>query len=96
MGYREFVDDAGDVWKVWDVKPMVRNSPARGVEMASVDASEGARHVQPGYGNGWLAFQSDEASRRLRPIPKNWEITGEYSLRKYLSHAAAVRQQRSE
>lgn len=94
MGYREFVDEDGSTWKVWDVKPEPRYVPGREVDAGGSAAAEGPRHVAPGWGHGWLAFQSDEASRRLRPIPSGWETTGEYSLRNYLRHAAAVRAQR--
>ena len=94
MGYREFVDDAGSVWKVWDVKPEPRYTPGREVDTGGTVTADGLRHVPPGWGNGWLAFQSEEAIRRLRPIPRGWETTGEYSLRDYLRHAATVRQQR--
>jgi hypothetical protein len=82
------------VWKVWDVKPEARYRPGRELDLGSTITADGPRHVAPGWGNGWLAFQSDEASRRLRPIPNGWETTGEYSLRTYLRHAAAVKQQR--
>jgi hypothetical protein len=97
MGYREFVDDDGSKWKVWDVKPEPRYTPGRELDAGSSAtlADEGPRHVVPGWGNGWLAFQSDEANRRLRPIPRGWETTGEYSLKTYLRHAAAVRQRDS-
>ena len=91
MGYREFVDEDGSTWKVWDVKPEPRYVPGRELDASSTMTADVPRHVAPGWGHGWLAFQSEEASRRLRPIPSGWETTGEYKLRTYLQHAADVR-----
>ena len=91
MGYREFVDEQGLVWRVWDVKPEARHAPNQDPQAASNMTPEGPRHVAAGWGNGWLAFQSDVATRRLRPIPKRWEITGEFTLRDYLRNAQTVK-----
>ena len=89
MGYREFVDEIGAIWRVWDVKPQARTTPGR--EVQAVSNSDGPRHVAAGWGQGWLAFQSDVETRRLRPIPGRWEITGEHSLRKHLRNALEVK-----
>ena len=94
MGYREFVDDLGSMWKVWDVKPRARYSPDRQLEAVS-GTEEEPRPVAPGWGNGWLAFQSEQSTRRLRPIPDRWEITGEHSLQNYLRKAAEVKPRES-
>lgn len=91
MAYREFVDDSGLTWKVWDVKPAARHTPAVPIEAVGNSNNDGLRHVAPGWASGWLAFQSEETSRRLRPIPRNWETTGEFKLRDYLRNADPVR-----
>lgn len=88
MGYREFADDDGQMWKVWDVKPevRVRTPPEGGIRLhnglSQVENTPG--HVTPGWEAGWLAFQCDNSSRRLRPIPNGWETTNEEKLRFFL------------
>jgi NADH:ubiquinone oxidoreductase subunit len=51
-----------------------------------------AGHVAAGWEHGWLAFQSGESSRRLRPIPREWETTSEANLRLYLRKAIESKQ----
>ncbi len=59
MGYREFVDDAGTMWRVWDTHPV---------------AASTLRTVSPNYAGGWLTFESEIERRRLTPIPAGWEV----------------------
>ena len=59
MAYREFVDDAGALWRVWDTHPV---------------AASTLRTVSPSYAGGWLTFESESERRRLAPIPPEWEI----------------------
>src|SRR5687767_14456543 len=59
VGYREFVDDAGTFWRVWDTYPVAANT---------------LRAVSPNYAGGWLTFESDAERRRLAPIPPEWEF----------------------
>ncbi len=59
MGYREFVDDVGTMWRVWDTHPV---------------AASTLRTVSPSYAGGWLTFECESERRRLAPIPAGWEI----------------------
>lgn len=59
MAYREFVDDAGALWRVWDTHPV---------------AASTLRTVSPSYAGGWLTFESETERRRLAPIPAGWEL----------------------
>src|SRR5687767_2312859 len=59
VGYREFVDDLGAMWRVWDTHPV---------------AASTLRTVSPTYAGGWLTFESESERRRLAPIPTGWEI----------------------
>ncbi|HJR65206.1 MAG TPA: hypothetical protein VJ802_02170 [Gemmatimonadaceae bacterium] len=59
MAYREFVDNAGTMWRVWDTYPVAANT---------------LRTVSPSFAGGWLTFESDTERRRLAPIPAGWEI----------------------
>ena len=59
LAYREFVDNAGTMWRVWDTYPVAANT---------------LRTVSPSFAGGWLTFESDTERRRLAPIPAGWEI----------------------
>ena len=58
MAYREFADDGGTLWRVWDTHPMAANA---------------LRNVVPSYAGGWLTFESSGERKRLAPIPPEWE-----------------------
>lgn len=76
MGYREFVDDAGTLWRVWDTYPVAANT---------------LRSVSPTYAGGWLTFESDAERRRLAPIPPEWEIASRNLMRHWCARALRVR-----
>jgi hypothetical protein len=59
VAYREFVDDVGTMWRVWDTHPV---------------AASTLRTVSPSYAGGWLTFESEGERRRLAPIPAEWEM----------------------
>lgn len=75
MGYREFVDDVGTVWRVWDTYPIAANT---------------LRTVSPTYAAGWLTFESDAERRRLAPIPPEWEIASRNLMRHWCARALRV------
>ena len=92
MPLREFVDERGRRWMVWDVNPTLverrlRNvGPPRGV-------TERRRHGKP-HGpirltEGWLAFEAtDGERRRLAPIPTaGWAEASEEELRSWCGMA---------
>jgi hypothetical protein len=58
VGYREYVDDTGATWRVWDTHPVAANT---------------LRTVSPNYAGGWLTFECETDRRRLAPIPTGWE-----------------------
>ena len=59
VAYREYVDDMGALWRVWDTHPVAANT---------------LRTVSPNYAGGWLTFESETDRRRLAPIPAGWEV----------------------
>jgi hypothetical protein len=76
MAYREFTDDRGRYWRVWDVYPTLAERRLR-----SAGAPPGGRerrrsterrlNIHPNMANGWLTFESrDGERRRLAPIPQ--------------------------
>ena len=75
MAYREFVDDAGTVWRVWDTHPVAANT---------------LRTVSPNYATGWLTFESDAERRRLAPIPPDWDMASRALMEHWCARALRV------
>jgi hypothetical protein len=76
MAYREFIDDRGRDWKVWDVYPSLAErrlgeaGPPPG-RRERRRLAERRLKVRPSLAHGWLTFESrDGERRRLAPIPK--------------------------
>jgi hypothetical protein len=64
---REFTDQKGTTWQVFDVYPAARGK--------APNATDDAAHLPSReLGEGWLCFQSATEKRRLAPIPPEWEI----------------------
>jgi hypothetical protein len=76
VGYREFVDDVGTLWRVWDTHPIAANT---------------LRSVSPNYAGGWLTFESDAERRRLAPIPPEWELASRDLMGHWCARALQVR-----
>jgi hypothetical protein len=75
VAYREFVDDAGTLWRVWDTHPVAANT---------------LRTVSPTYATGWLTFESGGERRRLAPIPPDWEIASRALMGHWCARALRV------
>ena len=75
LAYREFADDEGVLWRVWDTHPL---------------AADTLRSVLPTYAAGWLTFESNGARKRLAPIPPEWESASEDLLTHWCARASAV------
>lgn len=75
VAYREFVDDAGTVWRVWDTHPVAANT---------------LRRVSPTYATGWLTFESESERRRLAPIPPEWDIASRALMEHWCARALRV------
>lgn len=82
MALREFTDERGRSWAVWDVHPTLaerrqRNAgPPPGVRERRRFVEPRLR-IRPSMSSGWLAFESEDGERRrLAPIPemaRGWE-----------------------
>ena len=79
MSHREFLDEEGRSWEVWDVRPSTLDSSASIIDGPG-ELADLERHVRQlvrlnlptELRGGWLAFRSREESRRLVPIPQRW------------------------
>ena len=78
MTTREFVDDDGTLWMMWEVHPaltdrrQVRN-PSRPNELEERRKPRSALSPLPGQMRaGWLAIQSATERRRVAPVPEGW------------------------
>ncbi len=77
MALREFTDEKGSRWRVWDIRPESMHSATRAED-----------HLQSVI-NGWLAFEpvGGGEKRRLAPIPARWEGATEAELGHLLEQA---------
>jgi hypothetical protein len=91
VAVREFTDDAGVAWQVWEVHPTLterrRLTDRRGLlrstlERRTIDVPRVslARELRA----GWLAFRSKFERRRRTPIPERWEELSDMGLRALL------------
>jgi hypothetical protein len=97
MAYREFTDDRGREWKVWDVYPTLAERRLRTVGPPSGQRERRrlAQHrprVQLNMEQGWLTFEArDGERRRLAPIPAyrdGWSTAPDEQLRGWCAAAA--------
>lgn len=106
MALRNFTDEAGSEWRVWDVVPHVLRG---GVERRRTDRRRGGVHayagperrvggdrraraggMTPTLGAGWLCFENGAEKRRLTPIPAGWDEAPAEELRGLLARARSV------
>jgi hypothetical protein len=80
---REFTDDDGLTWRVWDVTPSLHDR-----------LSPSAQQISLRVPSGWLCFESARERRRLTPIPENWDTLDEGALKKMCAEAEKVRSDR--
>jgi hypothetical protein len=91
VALREFDDDRGREWKVWEVHPTI----------AARLRNRGAAaplQLRPEMAEGWLAFEAEDGDhRRLSPIPDvpdGWVSASLDQLRAWCALAAPVRPRR--
>jgi len=96
MCHRQFIDDDGSVWAVWDVHP-ARIWESIGTSKASPEHPspplphrECGGPIEHSLASGWLCFESGERKLRLAPIPADWEALGSSDLMLLLNTATVV------
>ena len=94
---RQFTDEDGINWVVWDVHPedLGRTTYDRRSTTLAADAAPRAdslsrrseRAVHPELQKGWLCFQAGMEKRRFTPIPADWAELPDAALRVMLGAA---------
>ena len=75
MAARTFEDSVGTVWEVFEVRR----------------TSQKAQAVSAGLEQGWLAFVSGQAKRRLAPFPPEWQTADPAELERLCGTARVAR-----
>ena len=98
MSYRQFEDEQGQRWDVWEVHPSAVerrvNEERRKAARATPDrrANQDVQFpMPPELANGWLAFQCADTRRRLAPIPPRCEALSDEELRELARRAQPPR-----
>jgi hypothetical protein len=96
MALREFVDERGREWRVWDVYPSLAErrhrtaGPPPGLRERRRYVETRVR-VAPAMSRGWLTFESSDGERRrLTPIPdvpQGWDSANEHDLLEWCAAA---------
>ena len=79
MAHREFQDDKGRLWTVWEVRPERRDRRTTGDRRRRPRSAPDRRKQQlmgaaiaGELAHGWLAFETTGERRRYTPIPDDW------------------------
>jgi hypothetical protein len=100
MSHKEFVDETGLRWAVWDVRPeaiatqLGHDRPEHhsvGADVAVQTRRAALDFVANELRDGWLAFRSADESRRLNPIPPDWEGLSDHELAQLARQAKPFR-----
>ena len=100
MAYREFTDESGRSWTVWDVHPALveRRRQNAGPPAGVRERRQQVRHraiISSAMAEGWLSFEAgDGEHRRLAPIPEipgGWATATEQQLRSWCALAGPAR-----
>jgi hypothetical protein len=90
VSFREFRDESGTEWEVWEIKPallerrMLADAP---LDTERRTTSRRRAPVADELRFGWLVFQSSESKRRLAPVPAGWERFSREDLVELLARA---------
>ena len=99
MALRTLADEYGRQWQIWDVHPtgirrrFVEGLPADDGSQTAPDREthRSAVMLPVTLRSGWLAFQCEDDSRRLAPIPPDWESMPDRALIELLTCAKPAR-----
>ena len=98
MAHRQFKDQEGRLWEAWDVHPMsvARKLRAERAEQSGREVvdDEGTFALPNALRDGWLAFQTAGETRRLAPIPSNWDQRSDRALAELARSAEPIQRRR--
>ena len=96
MSHRQFVDEDGAVWAVWDVRPLADAQALDPRLAAPLRAGSGiVPEMNRVMAEGWLCFESVAGKRRLAPIPPGWDSCSPADLVRLCASASAARRRGS-
>lgn len=101
MAHREFSDERGLPWEVWDVVPERRDRRS-GVERRKHARENFDRRkmrilsavITGDFARGWLVFSSKFERRRYAPLPDSWADAPDDQLRAWCAAAVSIGQPR--
>ena len=96
MPQREFRDERGRSWVVWDVFPTMAERRQARIPIPPDYKERRLNHrvrvpVPAALADGWLVFRTGGERRRLAPIPEQWAAACEAQLRRWCEQAAPAR-----
>lgn len=92
---REFKDNSGVQWRVWDVYPSERGKDGP-TERELATAELKGRFRSAELADGWLCFESPTERRRLAPIPTGWEFLDASALAELAGRAGYISRRTSD
>ena len=95
MTYREFLDDQGQQWEVWEIRPIsierrLNEERRRYPRLSDRRTSNVQLKIRGLHRDGWLTFQCGAQRRRLMPIPEHWDSSTDAELIALLQRAAPL------
>lgn len=93
MAKREFRDNRGITWMVWEVHPTMAERRKTSVPIPPDYKERRLNHqvrvpMDQQFAGGWLVFRTAGERRRLVPIPNEWSDGSEDQLRTWCNEAA--------
>ena len=90
--HRQFQDEQGRTWQVWEVIPTFAErrilQKVVAVDRRSTNKPRASLPIE--MREGWLAFETKGERRRLAPTPVGWELLADAELVELLRHATSV------
>jgi hypothetical protein len=97
MPHREFRDERGQLWEVWDVVPE-RRDRRRGTDRRKQARETFDRRklrvlsavITGDLAKGWLVFASKFDRKRYTPLPESWIEADDEQLRAWCAAAVSI------
>lgn len=95
MTYREFFDEQGQHWEVWEIRPIsierrLNEERRRYPRLSDRRNPNLELKLRGSHRDGWLTFQCEHQRRRLVPIPDGWDSLSDSELVGLLQRASPL------